>query len=217
MSGKIVLIGGGGHCRSVIDAAKAMQSFSEIVITDPGIEVGTELDGCRVVGDDNELPELYEKGIAQALITVGSLDNTDIRRRVKEKASDCGFSFVSVIDPTATVSVSSEIGYGVFVGKGSVINAGAIVEDHVIINTGAIIEHDCKIGAFSHIAVGAILCGGVEVGEDVLVGAGATVVQGVKIGRGSVIGAGAVVRGEIPAYCLAVGVPAKVVKKHAAE
>ena len=66
-----------------------------------------------------------------------------------------------------------------------------------IINTGAIIEHECTIGAYSHISVGSKLCGAVFVGEDTLVGAGTVVIQGVRIGAGALIGAGSVVLGDV--------------------
>lgn len=54
---------------------------------------------------------------------------------------------------------------------------------------------------------------GVVVGDNVWLGEGVCVLPGVTIGRGAVIGANAVVNKDIPAYCIAVGVPAKVVKK----
>lgn len=54
---------------------------------------------------------------------------------------------------------------------------------------------------------------GIKIEEDVWIGAGAIVLDGVTIGKGSVIGAGAVVTKDIPPYSVAVGVPAKVIKK----
>ncbi len=54
---------------------------------------------------------------------------------------------------------------------------------------------------------------GIRIEDDVWVGAGAKIVDGVTIGKGSVIGAGAVVTKDIPPYSIAVGVPARVIKK----
>jgi acetyltransferase-like isoleucine patch superfamily enzyme len=53
---------------------------------------------------------------------------------------------------------------------------------------------------------------GIVVEDDVWVGANVTFLDGARVGRGSVIGAGAVVRGEIPPWSVAVGVPARVVR-----
>ena len=54
---------------------------------------------------------------------------------------------------------------------------------------------------------------GIKIEDDVWIGAGAIILDGVTIGRGSVIGAGAVVTKNIPPYSVAVGVPARVIKK----
>jgi len=53
----------------------------------------------------------------------------------------------------------------------------------------------------------------VTIGSGVWMAPGCIVIQGVEIGENSVIGTGAVVTKSIPANCLAVGVPAKVVKR----
>ncbi|MBR0093076.1 MAG: NeuD/PglB/VioB family sugar acetyltransferase [Lachnospiraceae bacterium] len=212
-AGRMVLIGGGGHCKSVLDATLRMQVFGEIVIVDPEMSAGTIISGCKVAGDDSLLPALYADGFTHAVVSVGSIRETLLRHRLVDKAKGIGFAFTTIIDPSAVVARSASIGEGVFIGKNAVVNTDAVIGDHTIINTGAIIEHDCRIGAFSHIAVGAVVCGGAEIGEDAFIGANATVVQGIKIGAGTTAGAGAVVTQDIPGHCLAVGVPAKVVKE----
>lgn len=193
MNGKIVLIGGGGHCRSVIDTLLRNNDCDSIVITDQEIPAGTEILGCEVVGNDGLLPELLEKGYENAFITVGSVKSTDVRRRLYEKVCGLGFSVVNVIDPSAAVSDFCRLGKGVFIGKNAAVNADADIGDCAIINTGAIVEHECSIGAFSHISVGAKLCGNVAVGCDTLVGAGAVVIQGIRLGDRVIIGAGSTV------------------------
>jgi acetyltransferase-like isoleucine patch superfamily enzyme len=56
-----------------------------------------------------------------------------------------------------------------------------------------------------------ITADGITIEDDVWLGSHVTVVDGVTIGRGSIVGAGAVVTKSIPAYSIAVGVPAKVI------
>lgn len=205
MHNKLVLIGGGGHCKSVLDTIYATGRYSEIVITDYGLSNGSMVLGCRVVGTDKELPNLYKKGFHHAFITVGSIKDTTIRRKAYETAKKIGFVFPTIIDPSAVISLSSQIGRGVFVGKNAVVNSDAIIKDMAIINTAAIIEHDCCIGEFSHIAIGATLCGGVVTGDSVFVGANATVIQGVKIGISSTIGAGSIILKDVPENSTIVG------------
>ena len=54
--------------------------------------------------------------------------------------------------------------------------------------------------------------GPIVLDDDVWVGDSATIMSGVHIGQGAVIGAGAIVTHDIPAYAIAVGVPARVVR-----
>ncbi len=195
---RIVFIGGGGHCKSVLDSYVGNVDSPEIVITDARLRIGTEVLGYRVVGNDETLQTLFDDGCFQAVISLGSIKSTVGRRRIFEKTRRIGFSFPNIIDITSTISRATTLGKGVYIGKKAVINICTTIGDFVIINTGAIVEHDCIIGDFSHVSVGAVICGGCEIGEDVFVGANATVIQGVKIGNGSVIGAGSIVLDDVP-------------------
>ena len=190
---KLVLIGGGGHCKSVLDAALRMGVFQEIVILDPGLTIGSKVMGCTVYGDDDKLGELKSKGFDNAFITVGCVGDTSLRRKLAEKADTYDYNFPCIIDPSAVVSEFAKLEPGVFVGKNVVINAGAQIGKHAIINTGSIVEHNCHIGAFTHVAVGATVCGDCDIEEDVFIGAGATLIQGLTIERSRFIKAGELV------------------------
>ena len=188
---RLVLLGGGGHCSSVLDAAQRMGMFDEIVITDCDMVAGTEFMGSRVVGTDDALLQLFQDGIRMAFISMGSIKSTKLRKLLYRRAMDMGFDFPNIIDPSALVSEYAMLGKGIFVGKNSVINAGARVGDMAIINTGAIVEHGSSIGSFSHISVGA--GGDSKIGNSVFVGANAAIIQGVKVGANSIVGAGSIV------------------------
>ena len=190
---RLVLLGGGGHCSSVLDAAQRMGMFDEIVITDCDMVAGTEFMGSRVVGTDDALLQLFQDGIRMAFISMGSIKSTKLRKLLHRRAMDMGFDFPNIIDPSALVSEYAMLGKGIFVGKNSVINAGARVGDMAIINTGAIVEHGSSIGSFSHISVGAVVCGDSKIGNSVFVGANAAIIQGVKVGANSIVGAGSIV------------------------
>ena len=214
MKRKLVLIGGGGHCKSVLDAALRTNKYDEVVITDPEIRSGTEIFGCRVVGSDDILPELKERGFTDACITVGNIGAPLIRKKLAEKGNMLGFEFPAIVDPSAVVSDHARIGRGTFVGKNAVVNADATIREHCIINSGSIIEHECNVGAFSHVAVGTVLCGNSAVGSECFIGAGSTVIQGIVIGSKCMVGAGALVNRNLPDNCTAVGIPAKVIKSN---
>ncbi len=193
MSDKLVLLGGGGHCISVLDAAYRMHTFSEIVVLDPNMSVGSMILDSRVAGGDDDLPRLVADGFSLAFVTVGSIKSTALRRKLFHKAKDCGLVFPNIVDPSAVVSDSARLGQGIFVGKNAVINAQAEIGDNCIINSGAIVEHGSRIREFSHVSVGSVVCGDCIIDNDVLVGANSTVIQGIHIKANSFIQAGEVV------------------------
>ena len=186
---KLILIGGGGHCKSVLDAALRSGRFNEIVITDPVITAGSTILGCKVVGTDDMLPVMLREGFTQAFVTVGSIQSYAVRKKLVQLAEQIGLTFPVIADPSAVISKFANIGQGTFIGKNAVVNSGTIVGQHCIVNTGAILEHDCRIGNFCHVSVGSILCGGVTLGNGVFVGAGSTVIQMVNIASDAMIGA----------------------------
>lgn len=198
MSKKIVMVGGGGHCVSVIDAARSSSKFDDIVITDKELAVNTVLCGSRVVGNDEVLSSLFRKGYTNAFISVGSITDTTIRRNLYHKIKRVGFEFPCIEDGSSIVSKNAQLEEGVFVGKGAVINGNCEVDKFAIINSGSIIEHNCKIGEFSHVSVGAVICGDCIIGKDVFIGANTTIIQGLKVGDNSIIGAGSLVLRDVP-------------------
>lgn len=190
---KLVLIGGGGHCKSVLDSAIRSMKYKEIVIIDPSLPVGTSILGCSVVGNDSILPDLITDGFTSAFITVGSITETEIRKRLMTTIGTLGFELATIIDPSAIISEYSTIEGGTFVGKGVIVNADVNIRENCILNSGCIIEHDCFVDSFSHISVGTVLCGNVRIGKESFIGAGSTVIQGKRIGNNSIVGANSVV------------------------
>ncbi|MBW4469022.1 MAG: acyltransferase [Stenomitos rutilans HA7619-LM2] len=96
---------------------------------------------------------------------------------------------------------------------------------HIRIGKNCLIASHTGIYANNHIfndAASAIVgqgitAQGIVIEDDCWLGDGVKVLDGVTIGRGSVIGAGSVVTKSIPPYSVAVGVPAKVIKKRGSQ
>lgn len=217
MENKLLLIGGGGHCHSVIDSVINAGIYTEIGVVAKDQDNYNELKDDALlapylIGTDKELPTLLENGWNYAFITLGSVGNTNGRRALYKTISELGFEIPSVIDPSAVVSCRASVDSGVFIGKRAVVNAGAKVGVCAIINTGAIIEHDCIVGDFAHISPGSTLCGQVSIGNDSHVGAGSVVRQCINIGSNSIVGAGSVVVKDVPDNVKAFGNPCRVVK-----
>lgn len=190
MKKQIVLIGGAGHCKVIIDAIKLKKEFNICGITDFKLPKKTKILGVPVLGKDDILLEIFKKGIKYAFISVGSVGDCSIRKRIDKELVKIGFKLPVIIHPGAIAAKDAEIGEGTFVAAGAVINPGTRIGRNAIINTSASIDHDCEIGDFVHIAPGVTLSGGVKVGSETHVGIGANIVQCVEIGKKAMVKAG---------------------------
>lgn len=123
---------------------------------------------------------------------IGMLPHSTLRRRINLKFLEKGYCFETVIANDAKVSSFAEVKSGAQILNGARVHTGAVIAEHTIINTCALIEHDCHIGAYTHVAPKATVCGEVWMAEDVYIGANATLIQGLMLGPKSIVGAGAI-------------------------
>lgn len=212
--GNLLLVGGGGHCRSVLDCVLRSGLYERIGIVErDGVSLDETVLGVSVVGHDADLPRLYAEGWRDAAVTLGSIGAPDRRVALFGQLKRMGFRLPVIADPSATISSHAEIAEGTFIGKRAVLNAGTVIGKCAILNTGVVIEHDCRIGSFCHISPGAVLCGGVRVDENAHVGAGAAVIQGIHIGANAMVGAGAVIIRDVPMRRTVVGNPGRFLER----
>ena len=195
---RLNILGASGHGRVVADIAK-LNGYTKIYFYDDDQSL-KKCDGYQVVGTEADL----DQAIGQLFIAIG---NPKIRRRVMEKYKNRNFPVL--IHPNAVVAKNVEIGYGSVVMAGVVINPGVRIGRCCIVNTSSSIDHDCCIGDYVHVSVGAHLCGTVEINEDTWIGAGATVSNNVNICSSCMIGSGDVVIKDIEEAGTYIGVPAK--------
>lgn len=186
----IVIIGYGGHAKSVVDCIERSHKYRIVGYT----ELREQQSDYNYLGTDEALYEIYNSGVRNAVVGIGYLGKDNIRAMLYRKLKDIGFKLPVIIDPRAIVSQNVSIGEGTIVGKNAIINSESVIGKMAIINTGAIIEHECEIGDYVHIAVGAVICGQVKVGQESFVGANATVIQCQEIGPKRIIPAGMVIR-----------------------
>ncbi len=206
---RIVILGGGGHARVLIDLIRVINEYEIAGILDSRLNTKDTIAGIPILGGDDMLHGLFSDGITLACIGVGSVRDNSIRKRLYEKVKQVGFSVPCLVHPKAVISDGSKICEGVQVMAGAIIQGESFICENTIINTGAIIDHDCKIGSHVHICPGTVISGGCSIGDSAFVGAGTTVIQGVKIGRNSFIAAGSVVINNIEDNKKVMGIPAK--------
>ncbi|WP_317367056.1 NeuD/PglB/VioB family sugar acetyltransferase [uncultured Tyzzerella sp.] len=189
----ILLIGFGGHCKSIIDSIENVGTYKIYGIIDIKEKMGQSYKGYKVIGTDDDLQYFYNKGIRNVFICIGFIGNNNIRNIIYKKIKKIGFNIPNIIDKTAILASNVKLGEGIFVGKRAILNSDVEIDNMAIINTGAIVEHESYVGRFSHISIGTILCGNVNIKENVFIGANSTVIHGIEINKNSIIGAGSTV------------------------
>ncbi len=190
---EILLIGGGGHCKSVIDVIEQEGRFKIAGIIDQPELLGEKTLNYEIIGNDNDLLLLAKK-YRYALITVGQVSSPTLRIKLFKLTKEAGFTLPYIISPRAYVSPYATIGEGTVIMHDALLNASAFVGDNCIINTKAIIEHEVVIKNHCHVSTGAIVNGEVTIGEGTFVGSSATTKEAISIKANSFIKAGSVAK-----------------------
>ncbi len=188
----ILLIGGGGHCKSVIDVIEQEARFNIVGIVERPDFLETDVLGYQIIGNDSDLGDLAKK-YEYALITVGQIESPSLRIKLFDLVVEAGFILPSVVSPNAYISPHASIDNGVAIMHNAIINANTTIGDNCIINSKALIEHDCRISKHCHISTNATINGGVVVESGCFIGSGAITKESITIGKNSFIKAGSLV------------------------
>jgi sugar O-acyltransferase (sialic acid O-acetyltransferase NeuD family) len=202
----LILMGGGGHCKSLIDVAENT-GWTILGILDIAENADRTILGYSVIGTDEHIPKFIND--AFFLVTVGQIKDVGLRKKLHEKVLLAAGELAVIIASDAHVSKHSNIDKGTVIMHKAVVNANAKIGMGCIINTLANIEHDTVIGDYCHISTGAMINGDCSIGHETFVGSGAVVSNGVSIAEHCIIAAGAVVRKDILISGIYVGNPAK--------
>lgn len=181
MKEKILLVGGGGHCKSVIDVIEQEGKYEIAGVIDKEELIGSKIFGYEIIGCDNDLVNLYLK-YSNALVTIGQIRSNRIRVKLFKKLKVIGYSLPVVISPLAYVSKYAKISEGTVIMHQALVNASANIGINCIINTKALIEHDVTIGSHCHISTATVINGGVMVKENSFIGSNTTSKEYIEIG-----------------------------------
>ena len=187
----LILLGGGGHCKSLIDVAESA-GYTILGILDKPELVGNKVLDYEIIGTDDDIPQYVDK--AEFLITVGQIKSPVIRQKLATLVEQAGGRFATIIANDAYVSRYANIGKGTVVMHKAVVNADACIGEHCIINTMANIEHEVQIGGFCHVSTGVMVNGNCVIGDEVFIGSGSVLYNGISVMDNAIIPAGTVVR-----------------------
>lgn len=196
---RLVIMGFGGHARSVADIALAC-GYGDLIFVEPSAFLGENFMGHRVVRSLDELGSSWSEAFAAS-------GDGKLRGEQCEAIASAGLSLVSLVSPLASIGAGSKISDGCFVGHHAHIGPMACIGVGCIINTGTIVEHEAVVGDFSHVSVNAVIAGRSRIGKLVMIGAGATVLDGVNVVDGVTIGGGGLVHRSIDVPGVYGGVP----------
>lgn len=205
---KLVVIGAGGHCRSVLSAAQSMQLWEDFKIIDLNFTNQKE----KIIGYKVYPIEKVNEYIKRKLDFFIAIGDNKIRKSTYRFFNQNGCSFVNIIHPNSHIDKNSIIGKGNFIGQFSNIGACARLGNFNIVNNYGNVEHEVIMGDFNHLAPSSTICGRSKLEDNIFVGSNAVIIEKLSIAKNTIIGAGSVVLKSVdqPNKKL-VGVPARII------
>ncbi len=185
----ILLIGGGGHCRSVIDVIESSLQYKIVGIVDKKENLGKKVLSYAITHSDEDLESLFSAPL-HCLITLGQIKSPELRRQFFNSIKSKQGLFPTLISPRAYVSPHAFVDEGTVILHGAIVNAGARIGKNCIINSQALIEHDTVIEDHCHISTASVLNGEVIVREGSFVGSQAMIRETCEIPKNSIVPAG---------------------------
>jgi len=202
---KLILVGGGGHCKAAIDVIESTGEYEIIGILDAS-KKGQNVLGYPVIGSDHDIVLYINLGY-YFLVTLGQIKSAEVRKRIFELITEHKGLLATVVSKWAYLSKHAKIGKGSIVMHHATINAGAHVGDNCIINSGCLVEHDCVVGNHVHLSTFSVINGGCSIEDEVFIGSNVTLANNLNIAKGVVIGAGSVVIKNVKESGIYVGNP----------
>jgi UDP-N-acetylbacillosamine N-acetyltransferase len=201
----LVILGFGGHARSVADVALDL-GIRELMFVEASARAGEEFAGFPVLA---AIPDVLQDGWT---VFSAAGDNAERQRQV-ECAAAKALPIGRLVSRRAYVGMGATVQSGSLVAHHAHVGPMASVGQGTIINTGAIVDHESRIGDFTHISVNATVSGRCRIGSLVFLGAGTTVIDRIRIVDRVVIGAGSTVVDDIDEPGVYVGSPARRIRR----
>ncbi|MDF2542576.1 MAG: transferase [Herbinix sp.] len=204
----IIIIGSSGHAKVVCDIIEKEGKYKISGLIDPFRQKGEETLEYKVLGKEEDLPELIkEHNLIGGIIAIGDNYNRfKVANKINELVTD--FHFITAIHPNAIISNNVEIGEGTVIMGGVCVNSCCKIGKFCILNTNSSLDHDAIMSDFSSIAPGVSIGGYFKLGSFSAICIGASIIQHITVGMHTIVGAGSVVLNDIGDYKLAYGIPA---------
>ena len=207
---KVIIVGGGGNSRVIIDICQNLENLNIIGYTD--IEDKGLVNGIPFIGNEDQI-DLKNRKVVVGISYLDTPKRRNFRIKLIQNLSRRGCIFPNIISNSALLSKTVKLGFGTLIYEKVIINNNVKIGNHCIINTSSLVEHDCLIGDNFFLGPKSIVCGNVEIGNNVFIGAGSVIVDEIKIHDNITIGAGSVVTKSLEKEGLYFGNPARIYEK----
>lgn len=209
----MLIVGAKGFAKEVLEVVYQLNKLEDLVFYDDvNKDVPDMLYGKFPILRTAQEASLYFKTI-DTQFTIG-IGNPILRKKIYDKFIALGGKYTSTISPLAAIgNYGNQIASGCNVMTGTVITSDVIINKGTLVNLNCTIGHDCVLGEFVELSPGVHISGNCTIGDYTVFGTNATMLPKITVGKNVVIGAGAVVTKDLPDNCLAVGIPAKIIKQ----
>ncbi len=183
---RLLVVGAGGHGRSVAEAAELSGQFQVVGFLDDSLPAGETVLGLPVLGPVASMTQ-HRADSDQAIVAVG---NNAVREKLMQKLAAAGFEWATVVHPRAIVSPSAVLGAGSAVMAGAIVGTEARLGLGAIVNCGAVVDHHATVDDFGHLGVNASMAGGTALGRGAWMQAAAALGYGMKVPAGVTLAPG---------------------------
>jgi len=211
---KLCLYGAGGFGKEVYDIAlrinKKDSRWDKIFFIDDTPDIDKTYNNSRLFSVDNMLEE-FDHSTIEIIIAIGE---PVIRKKLFNKVKSMGIKLATLVDPSCVISDTAKLGDGVVIAPLSIIASSVVIGNNVAINTHTTIGHDITIGAHSVVSSHVTVGGASTIGEETFIGLGVQTKENLSIGSEAIIGMGAIVFKDIPDKMIAMGNPARPIRRN---
>ena len=207
------IYGAGGLGREVYELASLINAhdrrWNKIIFIDDSDDV-KDLRKIPII-DYKNLIDIYSKEEIEVCIGIGE---PEVREKIYKKLVNENINISTLVHPDVKIPDSTKIGEGTIICKFVSITCDIDIGENVYVHPMACIGHDAKVGDHSIVSSFVDIAGDCILGHKTFLAIGVILKQGIKIGSNAIVGLGSVVHNDIPDSVIALGNPARPMKKN---
>jgi sugar O-acyltransferase (sialic acid O-acetyltransferase NeuD family) len=215
MSKTLLIFPFGGNARESLISVLAINRMNpewEVLgfIDDDHAQHGKDYCGVKVLGGREQIKK-YED--AFVLAVPGSPKGYLKRKAAINSLALERSRFATIIHPSVVRAPDSVIGYNTLLMAHVVVSCGVRIGNHCIVLPNTVLAHDSSVGDYGCIGSNVSISGSVGIGSECYIGSGVKIRENIRVGDRTLIGLGSNVISDIEKETVAVGNPARAIRK----